>query len=253
MSDQLKQHNAGTLLEIQLHRPEKRNALNAQLCQEITAALHTAAEAYEQDRSVRAVLISGDERAFCAGADLGGQGEGVYGDGFLTHLHTMLQTIVNLPMPVIANVQGPAVGAGTQLALACDLRVVGDRGWFSVPAAALGFALDAWTIHRAQDLLGGSVARQMLLGAARIEAARADALGFAHRGDDEAARSYAQEMTTRAPLAVEQLKVVLNADDASYGLSPRAQDLFQQCWSSEDAQEARRARAEKRPPEFRGR
>ncbi|AZA09718.1 enoyl-CoA hydratase [Corynebacterium pseudopelargi] len=252
MSEQLTQRLAGTLLELQLDRPEKRNALNAQLCQEITEALQQAAQAYKRDRSVRAVLISGDERAFCAGADLGGQGEGVYGDGFLVHLHAMLKAIVHLPVPVIANVQGPAVGAGTQLALACDLRVVGERGWFSIPAAALGFALDAWTIHRAKDLLGGAVARQMLLGASRIQADRAVDLGFAHGGDDQAARNFAQEMTTRAPLAVEQLKKVLNADDAGYELSAAAQELFSQCWASEDAQEARLARVEKRAPEFRG-
>lgn len=252
MSDAVVVQQEGALLHVRLNRPDKRNALNAETCAEITVALESAAKAYRQDCSVRAILISGEGTAFCAGADLG-DGAGVYGDGFLERLHEMLQSIVQLPIPVIANVQGPAVGAGTQLALACDLRVVGEAGWFMVPAANLGFALDAWTIHRAQDLLGGAVARQLFLGAQRIDSHRAQNLGFASAGDDEAARECALAMARRAPLALEQLKTALNADDASYGLTPRAQDLFARCWASEDAEEARRARAERRDPEFKGR
>ncbi|AZA10978.1 enoyl-CoA hydratase [Corynebacterium gerontici] len=245
-------HQEGMLLHLRLNRPEKRNALDARTCAEMTVALESAAKAYRQDCSVRAVLISGEGKAFCAGADLG-DGAGVYGDGFLERLHEMLQSIVQLPIPVIANIQGPAVGAGTQLALACDLRVVGESGWFMVPAANLGFALDAWTIHRAQDLLGGAVARQMLLAAQRVDKQQAQDLGFANAGTDADAHEFALAMTKRAPLAMEQLKTALNADDSSYGLNPRAQDLFTRCWASDDADEARRARAERREPRFRGR
>lgn len=243
----LRVRDEGEVRVITLDNDAKRNALSAEMCTAIAAAIPTQPGG---QHVCRAVLIQGEGKAFCAGADLAG---GVYGDDFHDALFTMLRAIVKSPVPVIANVQGPAVGAGTQLALACDLRVVGERAWFGVPAANLGFALDAWTINRAKDLLGGAYARNVLLGGARLDAPAAVASGFAVReSTNEEALSYAQEIAAQAPLALQQLKMVLNAKDASYQLSDAQAELYDACWASDDAAEARRARAEKRAPNFQG-
>lgn len=245
---------------LRLNRPEKRNALNVELCQRITQEVNAVTEVI--DASVRAILLRGDRRAFCAGADLGpsrpdgdarAQG-GVYGGGFHDALFAMLKAIVACPVPVLADVQGPAVGAGTQLALACDLRIAGEAAWFGVPAAALGFALDAWTINRARELLGGALARNVLIANQRVELAQALATGFVVQHSDSAgAMDFAQTVASLAPLAMAQLKQVLNERDASYALSAEQQQLYDVCWASEDAVEAKLARAEKRAPQFRAR
>lgn len=243
----LRVEDAGDIRVITLDNDAKRNALSAAMCTAIAQAIPTTPGKHQ---GCRAVLIQGEGKAFCAGADLAG---GVYGDDFHDALFAMLRAIVEAPVPVIANVQGPAVGAGTQLALACDLRVVGERAWFGVPAATLGFALDAWTINRAKDLLGGAIARNVLLGGARVDAPAAVGSGFAVREcTNDEAFSYAQEIAAQAPLAMQQLKVVLNAQDAGYQLSDAQAVLYDACWASDDAAEARRARAENRPPNFLG-
>ncbi|AKA96210.1 enoyl-CoA hydratase [Corynebacterium ulcerans] len=250
----------GFVRHIVMDRDERRNALSREMCLAIAHAVSEASAAAVDNASVRAIVISGVGRAFCAGADLGSSvGEqssdgAVYGSDFHDALFTMLRSIIQADVPVIANVQGPAVGAGMQLALACDLRVVGKSAWFKVPAVSLGFALDGWTIGRVQKLCGGAFARNLLLAGATLTSDAALASGFAViRGDHAAAVAFAHEMAGLAPLAVRQLKGALNHGETDYGLDERSQVLFSQCWSSEDMKEARQARAEKRVPQFKGR
>ncbi len=258
--DTLLVEDHGYVRVLRLNRPERRNALNVELCQRITQEVRTVTEL--DDASVRAILLRGDRRAFCAGADLGpsrpdgdtGAQGGVYGGGFHDALFAMLKTIVACPVPVLADVQGPAVGAGTQLALACDLRIAGEAAWFGVPAAALGFALDSWTINRARELLGGALARNVLIANQRVELAQALATGFVVQHSDSAgAMEFAQTVASLAPLAMAQLKQVLNERDAAYALNSEQQELYDICWASEDAAEAKLARAQKRVPQFRAR
>ncbi|BDV25501.1 enoyl-CoA hydratase [Corynebacterium ulcerans] len=250
----------GFVRHIVMDRDERRNALSREMCLAIAHAVTEASAAAVDNASVRAVVISGVGRAFCAGADLGssvgeqGSNGAVYGSDFHDALFIMVHSIIQAEVPVIANVQGPAVGAGMQLALACDLRVVGESAWFKVPAVSLGFALDGWTIGRAQKLCGGAFARNLLLAGATLTSDAALASGFAvARGDHAAAVAFAHEMAGLAPLAVRQLKGALNHGETDYGLDERSQVLFSQCWSSEDMKEARQARAEKRVPQFKGR
>ena len=144
----------------------KRQALTAEVARSIAAAVREVSTGETaEDRTARAILIRGKGPAFCAGADLSG---GVYADDFWGSLSDMLQAITSSPVPVIADVQGPAVGAGCQLILACDLRIFGDRGECWVPVAQHAFAMDTWTIQRARELVGGSFARNLLLGSARM-------------------------------------------------------------------------------------
>ncbi|MEJ5927633.1 enoyl-CoA hydratase [Corynebacterium sp. H128] len=248
----LRQEADGKVLILTIDRDEKRNALNTELCMAIADAVNHIT--LEDEAPIRAVLIRGEGRAFCAGADLSGEGGGVYGDGFLAALQHMLTSLLHCPVPVIADIQGPAIGAGAQLSLACDLRVVGPDAWFAVPPAKLGFALDNWTIRRAVSLLGGSVARGLLLAAQRIDAQQAHNVGYVHvQGDSAAALDFAHEVSGNAPLSMRQLKSVLNDEGFGFDLSVKQQEDYRAAWNSEDAKEARAARSEKRAPEFKAR
>nr|WP_318532637.1 enoyl-CoA hydratase [Corynebacterium terpenotabidum] len=242
MTDEpLKLECEGRVAVITLTRPDRRNALDATVCTALTQALTDAMAS-----DVRAVLLRGDGPVFCAGANLKG---GVYADGFFTALETMLTTVTDLPVPVIADIQGPAVGAGCQLALACDLRVMGEDARLWVPAVHHGFALDPWTVARAVELLGGSVARNMLVAGATVGQATASATGFATAvGTPAEALAFAHRVAAQAPLPTAWFKKALNHPGAP-GLEAEALA----CWASRDVQEARDARAENRTPVFEGR
>ena len=230
---------------ITLNRPEKRNALNATIATAVAEAVraHTAA-------GVRAILIRGEGPVFCAGADLSG---GVYADDFWSAMEDMLSAIQTTPVPVVADIHGPAVGAGCQIALACDLRVFTDEGACWVPVAEHGFALDLWTHARARELLGGALARNVFLAGARVGAEQARATGFSVVLDAATpnASALAHRVARQAPLSMEHSKRVFNSPDMH--ADAELQRMMVDIWASEDVQEARRARAEKREPQFRGR
>ncbi|WP_312099648.1 enoyl-CoA hydratase [Corynebacterium dentalis] len=252
MSVELSQH--GNVAVVTLNNPSKRNALTADVARSIAAAVREVSTGETaEDRTARAILIRGSGPAFCAGADLSG---GVYADDFWDSLSDMLQAITASPVPVIADVQGPAVGAGCQLILACDLRIFGDRGECWIPVAQHAFAMDTWTIQRARELVGGSFARNLLLGSARMSVDQAVATGFAMARaavteQHDEPMDIAQAIAASAPLSVEHAKRVLNSPNPHSDES--LDTLFFAAWASEDAQEARAARAEKRAPEFKGR
>ncbi|HEX2417082.1 MAG TPA: enoyl-CoA hydratase [Micromonosporaceae bacterium] len=227
---------------VRIDRPRHRNALDLEHCEELGRAVRDAV-----DGGARCVVITGEGSAFCAGADL----NQVYGEAFKDALYRLLRLITEVPPPVLAAVNGPAIGAGTQLAIACDLRVAAPDAAFGIPTARLGLAVDPWTVHRLASLAGGGVARSILVGAATIPADRAYHHGLVDRlGDLADAIGWATEIAGLAPLTLAYSKLALNTPDAS---DPSLERAFHTCWSSEDAQEGRRARAENRPPRFRGR
>jgi enoyl-CoA hydratase len=230
----------GKVVLLTLTRDERRNALNLDLCR----AIHEAAQA-AVDEGARVVVITGHGSAFSAGADLGG----VYGPEFLEALYGMLHGLTQLPVPVIAAVNGPAIGAGTQLAIACDLRVADEKAQFAVPTAKNGMAVDGWTIRTLAQLAGTGRARRLMLAAESLDRDEALTAGLVDRaGSLDDALAWAHEIAALAPLALAHNKLVLNGgDDAAVNAS------FEAVWASEDVREAAAARAEKRPPEFTGR
>lgn len=193
----------------------------------------------------RAIVITGKGSAFCSGADLGG----VYGDEFLDALYGMLHHLAEVPVPLIAAVNGPAIGAGTQLAIACDLRVADVTAKFAVPTAKNGMAVDAWTIRTLAELAGHGSARRLMLAAETFDRAQALAVGLADRaGTFQDALAWAQEIAMLAPLTLAHNKLVLNGGgDEAIAAS------FADCWASDDVREAALARTEKRTPHFTGR
>ena len=233
------------VVTIELDRADKRNALNEDMLSGLSDAFSAAV-----DGGARAIVLTGRGPVFSAGADLSGP---VYDLGFLDNLLALMEKIESVPVPVIAAVSGAAIGAGLQLAMAADLRVLSPGTLVAIPAAKLGVAVDEWTIRRLVTLVGAGQARNILIGCETLSAERGLELGFTNRiGDLEAAQAWAAEIAELAPLTLQHYKLVLNAE-AREEPAPERVAAMQRCWISEDMAEARAARAAKRKPEFKGR
>lgn len=128
------------ILLLTLDRPERRNAVNTETLQQLTAALTDVSLP-----ETRVVILTGAPPAFCAGADLSGAESEV----FHAALGAALRALATCDVPVVAAIDGPALGAGTQLVMCCDLRIATERSVFGIPAAKLGLAVDQWKIGRA--------------------------------------------------------------------------------------------------------
>lgn len=234
---------AVTTIEIQ--RSERRNALNSQLVGELREAVE---KAVTQD--VRAIVLTGQGTVFCAGADLSGD---AFAADYPDKLIALHKAIDDFPMPVIGAINGPAIGAGLQLAMICDLRVVAPEAFFQFPVAKYGLALDNWSIRRLSTLAGYGRARAMMLTAETLPADVALQTGMANRiGTLADAQAWAHEIAGLAPLALQHAKRVLNDDGAYQEQWPIHKELFDRAWGSQDVIEAQVARVEKRPPRFQG-
>ena len=199
MSDTVRYVVQGPVASITLNRPEARNALNA----EMKAALLAAAREAEADDRVRAVIVTGAGRAFCAGQDLREHADGLASGAdplgtVRAHYNPIITAVARMPKPVIAAVNGVAAGAGASLAFACDLRLAARGASVLMAFARVGLGPDSgasWTLQR---LAGPARAAELLMLAEPIEAGRAAELGLLHRvvADDELAGE-AQQLAAR--------------------------------------------------------
>ncbi len=234
----------GDVVTIELQRPERRNALNEELVGQLREAVVGAAS------DARVIVLTGQGAVFSAGADL----DGVYSQTFLDALMDLLATVETVPVPVIAAINGAAFGAGVQLSLASDLRVMSPDSYIAIPAAKIGISVDRWTVRRLAALTGGGPARTILLGAETVSAADAYSFGFANRiGTLADAQAWAESIAQLAPLSLRHLKLVLNDDGTRGEDTPEQRKALEAAWNSADAAEARVARQEKRPVNFEGR
>ncbi|WP_421844291.1 enoyl-CoA hydratase [Mycobacterium sp.] len=236
---------AEAVMIIELQCPERRNALNSQLVEELREAMQNA-----DAGSTRVIVLTGQGTAFCAGADLSGDAFAADYPDRLVELHRVMDAV---PMPVIGAINGPAIGAGLQLAMQCDLRVVAPEAFFQFPTSKYGLALDNWSIRRLSSLIGHGRARAMLLTAEKLTAEMALHAGMANRiGSLADAQQWAAEIAGLAPLAIQHAKRVLNDDGSIEEPWPVHKELFDKAWGSKDVIEAQVARVEKRPPKFQG-
>lgn len=235
----------GDVTTIELRRPERRNALNSELVDALREAVEEAAA-----EDVRAIVLTGAGSVFCAGADLSGD---VFAADFPDKAIALNKAIDAVPVPVIAAVNGAAIGAGVQLAMVCDLRVVDPGAYFQFPIARYGLALDNWSIRRLASLAGHGRARAMLLAAEKLDADTALLTGMANRiGTLADAQEWAAEIAGLAPLSLRHSKRVLNDDGAYEDQSDVHKGLFERAWTSHDVIEAQVARIEKRAARFQG-
>jgi enoyl-CoA hydratase len=235
-----------------IDRQERRNALNGELCNALRAQ-------FREHRDLRAVVITGAGSAFCSGADLVTRFDDAGGDTFRPAFEKMLDEIVAYPAPVIAAINGPAMGAGMQLAVACDIRVAALGARMAIPGGKLGIHLSARNIWRLASLVGHGVARDFLLAGRTVDAEEALHLGLIQRCNDDAvgeALRIAGEISASAPLTVQGHKRSLNLVAEQLWLNKRARDeierLEERAFASADLQEGMAAFKEKRNPNFRG-
>lgn len=246
---------------ITLDRPDAMNSLTA----EVKAALLDALRRAAADPEVRAVLLTGSGRAFCAGQDLREHADNLeagrgLADTVRAHYNPIVELITTMAKPVVAAVNGVAAGAGASLAFACDLRVASDKAKFAMAFAGVGLAPDSgasWTLAR---LVGLGRATELLLLGEPLGAARALELGVVTRvvpADDvlKTAHELAVRLAagpTRAFAATKRALAYAATHSLPEALAVEA-DLQDECVATQDHLDATRAFLVKEPPTFHGR
>jgi enoyl-CoA hydratase len=244
----------GLVRLVTIDRTERRNALDHEALDGLLSALEGAVARYRDGGRTRALVLTGRGGHFCSGADLTTVEDGE----FVDLLAMVLRGLREAPFPTFAAISGFALGAGTQLAVACDLRVAQPTSTFGIPAAKLGLMVDEWTVHRLASLAGQGPARAMLLGAQTYSGEEALGFGLVQRsGDLDDTLSWAASVVALAPLSIEGHKIGLNGTESlppgGVPVVGRAYaEAFERAWSSEDLREGIAAFHEKRPPSFHG-
>jgi enoyl-CoA hydratase/carnithine racemase len=246
------------IVTITLSRPEKKNAINGVMWDELLATFREIGASSTD----RAVVITGAGGAFCSGADLTARGDGpqVHQLAAMRHVADVCLALARLPQPVIAKVRGVAVGAGCNLALGCDLVVASTNARFSEIFAKRGLSVDfggTWVLPRR---VGLHRAKELAFFADIIDAAEAERIGLVNRVVDDAdldafVDDWAQRLAGGPPLAVAMTKRMLNNSmnvtlEEALDDEGAAQTVN---FSTQDTVEAIRAFVEKRTPKFEGR
>ncbi|HTK64049.1 MAG TPA: enoyl-CoA hydratase-related protein [Pseudonocardia sp.] len=252
----------GPVATLTLNRPHRRNALTIEMDEELEDALARIAA----DRALRAVIITGAGTGFCSGADLDGsvanevdKASPVYAQRRLRRSSKLVEVIIGLPKPVIAAVNGAAVGAGCNLALACDLVLAADTARFGQMQFKRGLGIEmgaSWTLPR---LIGLHKAKEFAFWPELIDARRAAELGVVNRihpADKllKEARALAAKISENAPIGLGLAKAALNKSH-SMSLAEALDNEAQGqgfLWATADAKEGINAFIEKRPPNFTG-
>lgn len=249
---------AGGLLTLTLRRPDSLNALSTEMCREILAALSRV----DRDPGARVLILTGEGRAFCAGADLK-EREGASTDAIWSHNRSIFRIpleLERLAVPVIAAVNGFALGGGCEVALGCDLRWAADTAEFGCPEVTRGIIPAAGGTQRLPRLIGPARAMRLILTGQRIAAEEACRIGLVDAvvpaGDlMRAAGDLAATIAANAPLAIRAAKRAIR-----YGLRGPLEGgleleghLQRMLYASADCQEGIVAFRERRPPRWTGR
>jgi 2-(1,2-epoxy-1,2-dihydrophenyl)acetyl-CoA isomerase len=239
-------------LEIRLNRPEVLNALSLELLQELKHALGEAA----QRGDVRAVLLTGEGRGFCAGADLAKLPMGQNVESTVeTYFNPIIRLLATMPKPVIAAINGVAAGAGMSLALACDVRFMSEHATLTVGFTKIGLSLDAGMSYFLPKLVGRGRAFELSYSNRNVSANEALNLGLVEtilpaEGFHDAALQIVKGLA-QGPYSFALAKQLLNTDDLDKQLRLEATVQAQAAQSS-DAREGIMAFVQKRKARFEG-
>lgn len=241
---------------ITLNRPAKLNSFDRQMRFDLQEAVKRAST----DDAVRAVVLTGEGRAFCAGADISAVDvDRNIEDVLNAEYGAFLSILQTMPKPVIAAISGPAAGIGMTMALTCDLRVIGQGAYLMSAFANIGLVPDGGLSWLLTQQLGYARAYQLAIEAEKIDSARALEWGLVNRviADGEVlsnALSWARALTERAPLALAQTKRVFRAacDDGLRNAMAFEAMTQRMMIASEDCAEGVAALMAKRKPDFKG-
>ncbi len=197
---------------LELNRPEVRNAIN----RELIDALHATLDAWSERDDLRAVVLSGaGGKAFAGGADISELKERTHREAFFGINQRLFQKLEDFPRPVIAAIDGYALGGGLELALACDLRVASKGAKVGMPEVSLGIFPGAGGTWRLPRVVGLGHAKELIFTGRILDADEAFAYGLFERLVEadalSIARDIAQEIARNSPLAVQVAKVTINA------------------------------------------
>lgn len=253
----IKVEKDGAVVTVTIDRPEVLNALN----DETVAELDHCFSGLALDTSVRCVILTGSGKAFVAGADIGELAvvDVVSGRAKCDRGQALLFKIENLPQPVIAAVNGFALGGGCELAMACDIRLASEKAKFGQPEVNLGIIPGYGGTQRLSRLVGAGKAKQMTFTGDFVAAAEAYRIGlvdevYAPEELAAKAKEMADKIVTKGPLAVKAAKEAINISltvDCASGCAHEA-SLFAGICATADKAEGTNAFLEKRPAQFKG-
>jgi enoyl-CoA hydratase/carnithine racemase len=255
VSEVLDERRDGGILLLRINRPEAKNALN----QEVRRLLAEHCMAAGSDDAVKVVVITGNETAFAAGADIKAMAEATPIELMLRRNHEQWQAIARCPKPIIAAVQGYALGGGCELAMHADIIIAGENATFGQPEVRVGIMPGAGGTQRLTRAVGKFKAMLYCMTGQTFRGREAFEMGFASKvvPDAEvldAALETASTIAKMPPLAIRQIKEVLLAgQDAPLETALMLErKAFQMLFDSADQKEGMRAFLEKRKPSYRG-
>ena len=248
----------GGIATITLNRPKSLNALNTEVLNE----LFQAAQAVEASESIRVLILTGSgDKAFAAGADITELAElnTLQGKFFVANGHKTMSRFQSLPIPVLAAVNGFALGGGLELALSCDFIYASENAKFGLPEITLGLIPGFGGTQRLSRIIGKNMAKEMIFTGKMITAPEAMGLGIVNQvvpADQlmEAVRKTARSIAAKGSVSLHMAKQTINRGlDVDLATACQMEiDAFALCMASQDAKEGTHAFLEKRKPKFKG-
>ena len=240
---------------IRLNRPKALNALNATLMGELNSALND----FDQDSEIGAIVITGDERAFAAGADIKEMSASSAVDMLLSDNISAFDQIMRIKKPVIAAVSGWCLGGGNELAMSCDMIIASESAKFGQPEITIGVIPGAGGTQRLTRAVGKAIAMEMVLNNRTLTAEEALGFGLVNRVVPvekylENALEFAAEFASRAPLAIRLGKEAVNLafeTPLSIGLAEERRSFYF-LFASQDQKEGMQAFVDKRDANWKG-